>query len=185
MAGGDESTEAVLWTQLAGWSTHELAGSGTAAGGTKCVSLGCYRTDSRCARDNLHTMLARYDGEREAACPSTSVHLILSWAPIWVHQSSGGSHQMAEHEPLDIADRDRESAEKPEARAARLERPTQGARAEGTQHSDANVRSDDAMVGSEPMDLQRLPEPNAHVPPGRQRTGDPPAPRRARPANEG
>ena len=86
---------------------------------------------------------------------------------------------MAEHEPLDIADRDRQSARKPEARAARLERPTQGAHEEGPRHVDADVRSDDSMVSSEPMDLQRLPESSAHVPPGRQRTGDPPAPRRA------
>ena len=36
-------------------------------------------------------------------------------------------------------------------------------------------RSDDASAASEPMDLQRLPEPKKPPPPGRQRTGDPPA----------
>jgi hypothetical protein len=36
--------------------------------------------------------------------------------------------------------------------------------------------SDDAQIASEPMDLQRLPDDGcAPTPPGRQRTGDPPA----------
>ena len=60
---------------------------------------------------------------------------------------------MAEHEPVDIADKDT------------------------TRASNANVHSDDAAISSEPMDLQRLPEPTGQVSPGRQRTGDPPAPR--------
>jgi hypothetical protein len=59
---------------------------------------------------------------------------------------------MPEHEPLDIASKDR---------------------AKGRPAS----RNDDAAAASEPMDLQRLPESKSQVPPGRQRTGDPPSPR--------
>jgi hypothetical protein len=85
---------------------------------------------------------------------------------------------MPEHEPLDITSRDTERKEKPEARAARAE----GTNAAGFDTPErvmsANTRSDDAQVASEPMDLQRLPESKANVPPGRQRTGDPPSPRR-------
>ena len=84
---------------------------------------------------------------------------------------------MAEHEPLDIASKDNERAEKPEARAARRE----GTRPDGLDTSrsgSANVRSDDAAIASEPMDLERLPEPSSQIPPGRQRTGDPPSPPR-------
>jgi hypothetical protein len=66
---------------------------------------------------------------------------------------------MAEHEPLDIATKDTERKE-------RADTPTREAR--GT------AGSADAQVASEPMDLQRLPETKA-PPPGRQRTGDPPA----------
>jgi hypothetical protein len=88
---------------------------------------------------------------------------------------------MPEHEPLDIASKDNERAEKPEARAARREGTTRGG-LDSSRAGSANVRSDDAAIGSEPMDLQRLMEPGSQVPPGRQRTGDPPAPRR--PAGE-
>ena len=84
---------------------------------------------------------------------------------------------MAEHEPLDIANKDNERAEKPEARAARREGTTRGG-LDTSRAGSANVRSDDAAIGSEPMDLQRLIEPTSQVPPGRQRTGDPPSPRR-------
>ncbi len=83
---------------------------------------------------------------------------------------------MAEHEPTDIASRDTERAEKPEARAARTEGTTPGGLDTPTDASSANVRSDDAQAASEPMDLQRLPD-APPPPPGRQRTGDPPASR--------
>ena len=46
-------------------------------------------------------------------------------------------------------------------------------------HRPKQPPTDDAAVASEPMDLQRLPEARP-VPPGRQRTGDPPAPRRSK-----
>jgi hypothetical protein len=69
---------------------------------------------------------------------------------------------MPEHEPLDIASKDSQRRTKAEARGA----------------GKADARSDDAAAASEPMDLQRLPESSAEVPPGRQRTGDPPARRR-------
>jgi hypothetical protein len=82
---------------------------------------------------------------------------------------------MAEHEPLDIADKDNESPRTPEARGARLERGTQAGEDRRPKDShDGDVRSSEAQVASEPMDLQRLPEGKA--PPGRQRTGDPPEP---------
>jgi hypothetical protein len=84
---------------------------------------------------------------------------------------------MAEHEPLNIADKDNERAEKPEARAARREGTTRSG-LDTSRAGSADVRSDDAVIGSEPMDLQRLTQPGGQVPPGRQRTGDPPAPRR-------
>ena len=84
---------------------------------------------------------------------------------------------MPEHEPLDIASQDNERAEKPEARAARREGTTRSG-LDTSRAGSANVRSDDAAIGSEPMDLERLVEPSSQVPPGRQRTGDPPAPRR-------
>ena len=64
---------------------------------------------------------------------------------------------MAEHEPLDIAKKDA-ADEKP----ARTDIPR------------SSKTPDDAAAASEPMALQRLPEPIAKVPPGRQRTGDPP-----------
>jgi hypothetical protein len=89
---------------------------------------------------------------------------------------------MTEHEPRDIADEDRLSGQRDEPRAARTEsrmppasrtpahkgRGTHGIRASG---------SDDAQIASEPMDLQRFPDDDARgpAPPGRQRTGDPPA----------
>lgn len=84
---------------------------------------------------------------------------------------------MAEHEPVDIANKDTLPAEKPEARAARGEGTTPGGLDTNTAGS-ADVRSDEAAIGSESMDLQRLMEPTSQVPPGRQRTGDPPSPRR-------
>ena len=83
---------------------------------------------------------------------------------------------MPEHEPVDIASKDNERAEKPEARAARREATTRGG-LDTRKVGSANVRSDEAAIGSESMDLQRLTEPTSQVPPGRQRTGDPP-PRR-------
>jgi len=68
---------------------------------------------------------------------------------------------MAEHEPLDIASKDTERKEIANT-------PTRAGR--GTSGSA------DAQVASEAMDLQRLPEAEAKAPPpGRQRTGDPPA----------
>ena len=88
---------------------------------------------------------------------------------------------MPDHEPRDIADEDKVSGQRDEPRAARSEsrmpradatpghkgRQTHGIRASG---------SDDAQVASEPMDLQRLPDDGCNAPPpGRQRTGDPPA----------
>jgi hypothetical protein len=81
---------------------------------------------------------------------------------------------MPEHEPVDIASKDTERAEKPEARAARIEGTTPPGLDTPTRTSSANMRSDDAQAASEPMDLQRLPE-SKSPPPGRQRTGDPPA----------
>ncbi len=66
---------------------------------------------------------------------------------------------MPDHEPLDIASKDTERKEKLDP-ATRIARGTEG--------------SADAQAASEPMDLQRLPESKA-PPPGRQRTGDPPA----------
>ena len=85
---------------------------------------------------------------------------------------------MAEHEPVDIADKDNEPAEKREARAARSEEPMLGG-LDTNRAGSANLHSDDAAISSEPMDLQRLVEPSSQVPPGRQRTGDPPPPRPA------
>jgi hypothetical protein len=85
---------------------------------------------------------------------------------------------MAEHEPLDIASKDTDRSEKPEARAARTEGTTPAGLETPPRASSANVRSDDAQVSSEPMDLERLPEAKDPPPPGRQRTGDPPAPPR-------
>ncbi|GAC1327364.1 MAG: hypothetical protein NVSMB2_26790 [Chloroflexota bacterium] len=82
---------------------------------------------------------------------------------------------MPEHEPLNIDDLDREAPVKPEARAARVERKSQAAH-DGPNVTDANIHSDQAQVDSEPMELQRLADSRASVPPGRQRTGDPPAP---------
>jgi len=82
---------------------------------------------------------------------------------------------MPDHEPLDIADKDRESPRTPEARAARLERGSQGGEDRRPKASEkGDVRSDEAQAASEPMELQRLPE-SSPPPPGRQRTGDPPA----------
>jgi hypothetical protein len=88
---------------------------------------------------------------------------------------------MAEHEPLDITSTDADGAEKDAARAKKDD-PRFGRREEltpgGLARRSANARSDDAAVASEPMDLQRLPASDTKVPPGRQRTGDPPQPRR-------
>jgi hypothetical protein len=87
---------------------------------------------------------------------------------------------MPEHEPLDIASQDTERAEKPEARSARTEGTTPSGLDTPTRASSANMRSNAAEAASEPMDLQRLPESNDPPPPGRQRTGDPPAPSRSK-----
>ena len=88
---------------------------------------------------------------------------------------------MSDHEPRDIADEDKVSGQRDEPRAARSEsrmpRADQtpghkGRQADGIRASG----SDDAQVASEPMDLQRLSDDDCHpAPPGRQRTGDPPA----------
>ena len=80
---------------------------------------------------------------------------------------------MPEHEPLDIASKDSERSTKPEARSARREGTTP-AGLDSSTAGKATARSDDAAAASEPMDLQRLPESSAELPPGRQRTGDPP-----------
>ena len=65
---------------------------------------------------------------------------------------------MAEHEPTDIAQRDTGTDRStPRRQAARR-----------------TTASDITAAASEPMELQRLPESEAHTPPGRQRTGDPP-----------
>ena len=83
---------------------------------------------------------------------------------------------MPEHEPLNISDKDKESPAQPEARAARMERASQAGADRRQRDSHAgDVRSDAAQAASEPMELQRLDEGKA--PPGRQRTGDPPAPK--------
>jgi hypothetical protein len=82
---------------------------------------------------------------------------------------------MPEHEPLDIADKDRESPRTPEARGARMERSSQAGEDRRPKASEeGDVRSADSQAASEPMDLQRLPD-SSPTPPGRQRTGDPPA----------
>jgi hypothetical protein len=84
---------------------------------------------------------------------------------------------MPEHEPLDIASRDADRKQKPEARAARDE----GTLPDGLDtpaRDRANIPSDDSQIASEPMELQRLPNSDPNIPPGRQRTGDPPAPAR-------
>jgi hypothetical protein len=60
---------------------------------------------------------------------------------------------MAEHEPLDAASKDTSTKPRPK----------------GT--------TDLTAAASEAMDLQRLPDAEAHVPPGRKRTGDPPTAR--------
>jgi hypothetical protein len=87
---------------------------------------------------------------------------------------------MSEHEPSDVADRDK-LAGRDEPRAARSESrmppaddtPAHKGRQE---HGVRATGSDDAQVASEPMDLQRLPDDGcAPAPPGRRRTGDPPA----------
>jgi len=62
--------------------------------------------------------------------------------------------------------------EREEPRAARTEPRTARKSPAGPRASG----NDDAQVASEPMDLQRLPDDDCHpAPPGRQRTGDPPA----------
>jgi hypothetical protein len=76
---------------------------------------------------------------------------------------------MSEHEPVNKEDH----AQKAEARAARTE-GTDPAGRDMPPINRANMPSDDAAVASEPMDLQRL-DSDRPVPPGRQRTGDPPA----------
>jgi hypothetical protein len=84
---------------------------------------------------------------------------------------------MPEHEPTDAAREDSLSGRKHEARAARAE----GTEPEGLDSPDAGtahrpVPSDDAQVASEPMTLQQLPDSaRKPSPPGRQKTGDPPA----------
>ena len=80
---------------------------------------------------------------------------------------------MPEHEPTDIADRDTERADKPEARAARKEGTEPHGLDTPDGDSSANTASDAAQVASEPMTLERLPD-GPPPPPGRQRTGDPP-----------
>jgi len=88
---------------------------------------------------------------------------------------------MAEHESLDSTARDDDAAGgvRPEARAARVDRKDQ-TRANLPQPSVPAVASsaaDATAAASEPMELQRLAESGSDVPPGRQRTGDPPAER--------
>ena len=59
-----------------------------------------------------------------------------------------------------------------EPRAARTEPRTARKSSTGPRASG----NDDAQIASEPMDLQRLPDDGGTpAPPGRQRTGDPPA----------
>jgi hypothetical protein len=88
---------------------------------------------------------------------------------------------MPDHEPRDIADEDKLAGQRDEPRAARSEsrmpRADQTPGHKGRQaHGIRASGSDDAQVASEPMDLQRLPEDGCNQPPpGRQRTGDPPA----------
>jgi hypothetical protein len=66
---------------------------------------------------------------------------------------------MPEHEPQDIANEDAK-----DTRHTKLDTP---------RGASTNQSSHEAAAASEPMDLQRLPD--AKTPPGRQRTGDPPA----------
>ena len=85
---------------------------------------------------------------------------------------------MPDHEPQDVAEEDRLSGGRAEPRAARNEGTTpRGVDApHGAGTRDNRVPpSDDAAIASEPMDLQRLPGEGRSAPPGRQRTGDPPA----------
>jgi len=70
---------------------------------------------------------------------------------------------MPEHEPLDIDKKDAKDTREVQRQAPR--------------GASTNQRSHEAAAASEPMDLQRLPDGTA--PPGRQRTGDPPAPRKS------
>jgi hypothetical protein len=80
-----------------------------------------------------------------------------------------------EHEPRDIAKLDTEPGDKPEIRAAREE----GTTPRGLDSPDAFDRDaprDSAEAASESMTLERFPD-AAPPPPGRQRTGDPPAAR--------
>jgi hypothetical protein len=86
---------------------------------------------------------------------------------------------MPDHEPTNISQEDAESGEKHELRAARA--PAVGPRGldtpgAGTDEHVKPVPSDAVEAASEPMVLERLPEGAAPPPPpGRQRTGDPPA----------
>ena len=87
---------------------------------------------------------------------------------------------MSDHEPPDIADEDKVSGQRDEPRAARKEaRMPSADRTPGHKGREPGVTTsgnDDAQVASEPMDLQRLSDDDCHpAPPGRQRTGDPPA----------
>ena len=86
---------------------------------------------------------------------------------------------MAEHEPRDIADEDQLSADRDEPRAARKESRMPSADdtpgRKGREPGLSGGGSDDAQIASESMDLQRLPDEGRPTPPGRQRTGDPPA----------
>ena len=80
---------------------------------------------------------------------------------------------MAEHEPIDNTGSD---SSKVESRGARVDRSEQAAHGVPSQPDRARTESDATAAASEPMELQRLPESaNRQTPPGRQRTGDPPA----------
>ena len=78
---------------------------------------------------------------------------------------------MADRDLVGAAREDDLSGRKHENRAARVA----GNQPDGNPNTPQAVPSDDAMVASEPMVLERLPESTAPTPPGRQRTGDPPA----------
>jgi hypothetical protein len=81
-----------------------------------------------------------------------------------------------DHEPLDIASLDTDPGDRPEARAARDEGTTPRG-TDSPEAMDSDPPTDAAAAASEPMVLERLPESVDPTPPGRQRTGDPPATR--------
>ena len=84
---------------------------------------------------------------------------------------------MPEHEPRDIAKLDTEPGAKPESRAARQEGTTpRGLDNDSPDAFDRAAPRDSAAAASESMTLERFPD-AAPPPPGRQRTGDPPAAR--------